>query len=439
MMKCDIALINAQFSDIIHDKQRCLPLGILYLGSILEQNGYSVKLLDYNLKQKKFGEIENDLRDADADLYGISSLSTGYSFVKKLVPLIRKVSPDSKVILGGPVTFAIPEVILDKTGVDVVVEGEAETFIVPLVQKLLDRNVSLNGDRILKEDTKKVVKDLDTLPFPAWHLADVESYVTRSQHSCHSEKTRTIQVITSRGCPFSCKFCTTPTTPIGKTVRLRSGKNVAEEIQTVMERFNVNDIWFIDEEFALSEKRALDICAAIKNLPQKITFACSMRVDIITDRILKEMKSAGCRRIIFGVESGSPKILDAMKKGFTVETAERAIIKTRENGIEAFVNFMFGYPGETEKTIQETVGFMKKHRLYSGFGFTTPLPGTTLFDAALENGSINDIDTFLEDMNKWQFKTKLLVNLTDMPDNKLLFLREQAQKELFQGKIALKE
>jgi len=162
-----------------------------------------------------------------------------------------------------------------------------------------------------------------------------------------------------------------------------------------------------------------------------------MRVDRVSPEILREMKEAGCRRILYGVESGSPEILKAMNKGFTACQASEAILETRRQGIEAYVNFMFGYPGETEDTIRQTSDFMKKHNLYSGFGFTTPLPGTKLFEDTLSAGKIQDLDSYLESLGA-SWTTNLVINLTSIPTQRLFELKRRIQEETFPTRIVLK-
>jgi len=360
-MKYDVVLVNAHFSESTHNQRMCFPLGILYLGSLLKQAGFKIKLLDYNLNPKALLSTETELTGLDSSVYAITSLSSGYSFVKNIIRTIKKVSPDSRVVLGGAITYSIPELILNQTQADIVVEGEAESFIVSLIKKLLKNDTLSKEERIIRMDKKNVVEDLDSLPFPEWSLLDTESYITKSLHAWHSVGMRSFPIMASRGCPYNCNFCCKS---LGHKVRMRSSANVAVEIKTAIDIFGIDDIWFIDEEFALTQDRVIELCDALKGLHRKLSFACSMRVDKINDAVLKSMREAGCRRIIYGVESGSQKILNAMAKGFTVEAAERAIIATRKQGIEAYVNFMFAYPGEDEKTIRQTTDFMQRLGLY---------------------------------------------------------------------------
>ena len=437
----DVTLINANFSP--QTKRFSFPLGILYLGSLLIAEGYKVVLLDYNLKQKSLDEIDKDIQQINSPIFAISSLSTGYSFVKNIVPIIKKNNPNSKVLLGGAISYGIPEFVLQKTGVDVVIEGEAEACILPLVEAILSNKEFWNIPGVysmIDSEVKKpkqlqnIVEDLSVLPFPAWHLIDVEEYISKLLHAWHSENMRSFSIMASRGCPYNCNFCCKT---LGSKIRTR-GNDLIDEIELAIDQYRVDDIWFVDEEFAISEKRVMEMCQIMRSISKPLTFVCSMRVDCVSSEILRTMKEAGCRRILYGVESGSPEILKAMNKKITIAQASKAIIETRKYGIEAYVNFMFAYPEETEETINQTVAFLKKHRLYSGFGFTTPLPGTKLFNYALSIGKIQDLDSYLGLLGR-PWTVNLVVNLTSIPTERLLELRKNAQDELFPNEIALKD
>ena len=440
----DVVLVNAHFSESDSNRRLCPPLGILYLGSLLLQNRLKVKLLDYNLEPKGPEGIAEDIRGMKSPIFAISSLSFGYAFVKNLVQIIRNISPDSKILLGGAVTWSLPEFILESTGVDIVVEGEAENCFLQVVEAILTDEDYTNipgvycmveGEIRKPKCKQEMIKDLSSLPFPAWELVNIKEYIKRLQHAWHSESMRSFPILASRGCPYSCNFCVKN---LGDNFRSRS-EGLIEEIELVIERYMIDDIWFIDEEFALSKRRALELCRLIESVSSSITFVCSMRVNCVSSGILQAMKKAGCRRIMYGVESGSSKILKAMNKGFTKDQAAKAIIETRNQGIEAYVNFMFGYPGETESTIWETIDFMKEHRLHSGFGFTTPLPGTRLFEEVMAKGLINDLDEYILGFNPRGWAETIAVNLTDIPTPRLLELRKLAKEETYPDRIVLKE
>lgn len=444
---CHVVLINVIPSNYSKGGLS-LPLGLLYLASVLEQQGYKVLLLDSNLNENFLSEIEEEIKYINAPVFGISSFLCGYMFVKKLVEIIRKIAPSSKVVLGGPITYGAPDVVAENAGVDAVIVGEAEVCLPELIKAVFfnekPSNIAgvysmVNGKVKPPSKPQELVQHLDKMPFPAWHLVDMEFYIKHYMLAWHSKEMRSISVFSSRGCPYSCNFCCKTS---GKKLRIRSIYNIKEEIELLIGRYKINDIMFDDDNFAVTEERAFEMCDMLEKF-KDLTFACSMRVDRITDKTLKAMKKAGCRTIFYGVESGSENVLNAMmNKGFTVEQAGEAIIKTREYGIEAYCNFMCGYPGETEETFKETVEFMKKHMLYSGFGFATPFPGTKLYDEAVSKGKIKDVIKFIELYsesveNAHSNAFPFTINLTDIPDERLLTLRRLAQRELFSQRIVL--
>jgi len=443
MKKYDIIMINPTFEEHKKSLKYCFPFGLLYLSSILKNEGYRIKLLDYNLKPKSINEIVCEIKTSDNPIFIISSMSSGYLFVKRLVPIIRQYAPKSKILLGGSITFGIPEFIVKQTQVDAAVVGEAETCIVQLVESILDdRDLSLVpgvywrvvGDSVKKPSEKQeTIFNLSRIPFPDWDLIDVETYISNMAHSCLTENMRTFPISASRGCPYQCNFCSKT---LGSKIRTRS-IDLIEEINHAIKKYHINDIWFIDEEFAITEERSFEMCDILSRLNKSISFVCSMRVDCVNQKILKKMATVGCRRIVYGVESGSKTILKAMNKKTTNTQADHAIIETRKLGIEASCNFMIGYPGETEETFFETFSFMKKHGLYSNFSLTTPLPGTPLFDDMIKSNRIDDLDKYLNSLDKKMTK-EMALNMSSIPSDQLMDLRNKYKKELYPNRVILK-
>ncbi len=438
----DIVIINSNFSKRHEDKHVCHPLGILYLGAVLLRKGYKVKVIDCNFPPKSIEELESEISDLKTSFFAISSLSGGYAYTKRIVQILKKHFPECQVVLGGPINQGIAGYIMEKTGVDMAVEGEAETIISDLLDAALTRGAApeipgvfhkKDGEIIPPSEKQVVVNDLSTLPFPAWDLIDADIYTKNLIHGMHSENKRSFPVMASRGCPYGCNFCCRT---LGGKLRTR-GADIIEEIELIIRKYSVDDICFLDEEFAVDEKRAFEMCDFLERLSTPVSFVCSMRVDCVTPEILSRMKRTGFRRIIYGVESGSNAILKKMNKGFTTEQARRAILETRKHGIEAYVNFMIGYPGETESTFRETVEFMKELRLYSNFSISTPLPGSKWFQQCIAGKLIDDIDSYLELFDRDMTNT-FAVNFSSLPLERLLELKKQAEEETFSNRIVLK-
>lgn len=380
----------------------CIPYGLATIASVLQNDGHEVAIFDINGLRNSQNEVEQALcfYYEDWDVVGVSGLITTYSYQKWLIPLLREINPTATIIVGGGLATSSPELV---EGVDLVITGEGEQAM----HDICGGNKTFN--------------DIDSLPFPAWDLLPIGIYLKNpiwgegagnSSGFKNVRVERSMNVVTSRGCPFSCNFCYHI---FGRSFyKQRSVNSVIAEVSALIHKYNVDFIGFVDDNMLNSEQWILDFCSAMVH--KNIAWGCHGRVNNATPRVLGAMAEAGCIWIGFGIESGSQKMLDLMNKKSTVGAAIKAIINTRKAGIFPNTTFIHGYPGETKETIQETVDFKEELELNCGSFFATPYPGTVLYKQVkhlLPEGYIEMLGN----------ATDFVVNLTELSDEELIELR----------------
>lgn len=362
------------------------PLGIGYLGAVLEKAGHKVKIIDAPPLGYSVSQILEEAKKFGPEIVGITSVTADFYKAKKIGQRIKK-EIGCLVILGGPHLTAAPEEAIKEDCFDYGVIGEGEVTLVELLKGLEGRKekeeirgiIFKKNGKIVKTPARPFIKNLDSLPFPARHLMPPLS----SYHPTPASYKRLPvgSMITSRGCPFQCTFCDRAV--FGNTYRFRSPKNVVDEIEVLIKDFKAREIRFWDDTFNFYPKRVIEICKEILKRKIEIPWTCLGRVNFIEEEMLNFMKKAGCWQISFGIESGNEEILKKIKKGITKEMVREALSKTKKAGIRTRGFFMLGLPGETEKTMRETIDFAKSLPLdVAGFYVTIPFPNTELYQEA---------------------------------------------------------
>ncbi len=359
------------------------PLGLGYLAAYLRKNNVTANIVDCTFLSQS--EAIRRVRESNPKIIGIQSM---YSMKKKSIELAKELRNECETIVtGGPLPTTSPEEFLRYF--DVVVEGEGEITLLDLVTEIEDSGdlskvkgiwYEQNG-KMRRTEPRAFIEDLDTIPFPSREQFDNERY--KKYYSSKFGYTTT-SVMTSRGCPFTCDFCSRPV--FGNNFRTRSPRNIIEEIKTIGD-LGYDRVWFADDCFTLSPDRLSRICDMMINEQLELNWECLSRVDTINDEMVLKMKQAGCKRIFFGIESGNDKVLAIMRKHATIGQAERAVAAAKRAGIQTGAFFMVGYPGETDSTILDTVRFASSLPLdYLSFTMPYAIPGTPLFDRV--NGTL---------------------------------------------------
>ncbi len=397
------------------------PLGLAYVASAARDAGHEVEVLDLWADRVPSGEIEARIAEHKFDVVGITAMSAQYRQVRDMAKIIRAIRPDARIVVGGALARHNYTEVLQTTVVDVCVFEWGEVVFPQLLESLDDLSdvpgvAYIRDGKVAVNPTVGVFQDVDNLPLPAWDLFPMDIY-TKPAKIGDGHAVSSMSVVTSRGCPYNCRFCSKNF----QKVNMRSIDSVIAEIKTLKERFGIGCIEFEDELVMISKKRMLELCEKIR--PLKLKWACSGRANIASVELLREMKRAGCFSVYYGLESGSPTILDLMDKRVTVEMNERAIMATRKAGIVCRCLMMIGFPGETRETFRETVDFCKRNHVHPRveFNVCTPLPGSVLYQRAISEGKIKDKVAFLEQL---EGLSDVVVNMTEMSDDELMELKE---------------
>jgi len=348
------------------------PSGLASIASVAEQLGHEVLIVDLNISGAK-------LPKSKYDLVGIS----GLSLWKNSIINVSKTFIDSPVIVGGPWASLYPRDALSYDSIDYVCMGEGEETFREFLQCYPDvRNVKGIGYKengIKLNDPRPFIQNLDALPTPAWHLIDLPKY-TR------------VSVVTSRGCPFNCIFCSDHTL-LGRKWRPRSVESVVSEIELLVNRYGVKHITFGDENMTLEPERFEQICETIIDRDIHVEFDAiqGVRADRLTPRLLELMKKSGFTEIIIAPESGCQRVLDeVIHKSLDLSVVEPVVKKCKEIDLTCSAFFVIGFPWETSEEIQETVSFANHLRsvgLSSAYiGNALPFPDTELYTKAKEEG-----------------------------------------------------
>lgn len=330
-----------------------LPLtGILYLGTILHEAGYEVRILKENLLTE-----EIDPYTLQADIYCITALTVSANRARELAGQFKRVYPNATVIIGGIHATLMPETF-EKVA-DHIVLGEAEGIILDLVSGAISQKIVYGAP----------VQDLDTLPLINYSL--LEGY----------QKISLIPIMTSRGCPFNCEFCTV-TKVFGKQFRKQSSKRVIEEIKSALSYFSSKDVFFYDDNFASDTKRVAEICDMLIEQGIVFNWNAQVRTDVTKDfELIKKMAEAHCERLFIGFESINDATLSALHKSQSYSDIVRSIQIIHKTGIKVHGMFMFGEDHDTVANIHKTVDFAIENEIDSvQFMALTPLPGTVLYD-----------------------------------------------------------
>ena len=410
-----------------------LPLGLAYVASVLREAGHNVKIIDVDALKLSKEKVEEIIKKEEFGLVAAGAMVPGYKYIKWLTGVVKKHHATKPLIIGGALASSAPKIVMDNTKADAVVLGEAENTFCE-VAEAIEKKKSFEGidglwfrknGKIVKNKERELIKNLDELPFPAWDLFPIEKYLSVPNFN-NNQSIRSINMISSRGCPFNCTFCYNVFGT--RTHRARSIDNVIAEIKELNKRYGVKGILISDNLFVANKKYVAEFCERLKKEKIDIIWGTSGRVNTVNLETLKKMKEAGCIGLLYGFESGSQKMLDAMNKQVTVEQMKHAVRITKEAGIEIWSAFMVGIPGETKETIKETAEFIKEMDLFvPGLFIANPFPGSQLFDYAMKKGLIKDVEKFIEESGEC---FDLHINCSGMPDNELLKWRDWANREI---------
>jgi radical SAM superfamily enzyme YgiQ (UPF0313 family) len=372
------------------------PLGIAYIAAVVEREGIGVRIIDCEAEDIGIDDLEARIRRYKPKLVGVTGTTPSFNYCVQTAKAVKGIDESITVVLGGSHASALPKQIMGKHDCfDYVVAGEGEFAFLEIARHVLDgkRLGSTTGIYTRKNGRVKgtglapIIENLDDLPFPARHLLPVGNYRPPADLAiCIGGKaplTPYTTIITTRGCPFNCVFCSQPV--FGRRFRARSAKNVVDELEHVHSKYGVKFVNIYDDTFTIIKKRVIDICKEIRKRRLDIAFYCRSRIDTIDDETLKYLKSAGCEIISYGVEAGSDRVLKRIRKNITVQQTKRIFRETHKRGIVTKGYFMIGNTGERESDIYRTVRLAKElDPLFAFFSIASILPASELYDIAVE-------------------------------------------------------
>jgi len=360
------------------------PLSLAYVAAIVEKAGHKVMIIDAVTDRLSVDETISELASFSPDILGFTM--TTYMFFQALswIKEIKK-RTGLPVLIGGQHLGTYPKETMTHRQIDYAVIGEAEVTL-PEFLEALEKGKSLkrvkgiafrqNGKIVITTPQDRFMA-INKVPFPSRHLLDNSKY-----YNIVSTRKNFTPMITSRGCPFRCIFC-----DLKKTKwRMRSPKNVVDEMEECYKDFDVREIDFYDSSFTVDKKRVLAICDEIKKRKLDISWQIRTRIDCVDREMLRELARAGCIRIMYGIESADPEILKTLRKGVEIERIREVVSWTKKYKMETFGFFMIGSPGETRQTAQKTIKFACELPLdWAQFAKTTPFPATELYQMLVKD------------------------------------------------------
>ena len=413
-------------------------IGLAYIAAVLQQDGHEVKAIDQFTYGMGVAEVIEQAKDFGPDVLGLGMLTPSTPVAIAIANQAKGALPNVHIVAGNVHADIFYRELLTQSAIDYVVHGEGEYTIQELCQALARGDTdlsSINGisyidgnGEVCKNAARPVIEDLDALPYPAWDLFPYTRYgLLPFADVAHP----VLSMTGSRGCPYRCEFCSLLYT--GSNYRKRDPIKIVDEYEFLHERYGVKQIGFVDPIFPLNKKILFKFCEELmaRGLHKKLVWLSETRVDRVDRESLRIMRAAGCRRLLFGIESGVDLLLENVNKTFTTETTRKAMRMCREEGIDSVGLFMIGLPGETPEMTRQTIDFAKSLDLdFAKFAITVPFPGSQMFEDLRREGRLNREDwenwtTFQPDPQKMVFVPR------DVSPEYLIRMQKQGLREFY--------
>lgn len=414
------------------------PLGLAYLAAVLQKKGFETVLIDQFATGMSDGELIEFIKHGSFSVIGFSALTPVIPDIRRIVRGIREARVNAKIILGNIHSSCFPEEVLKEGIADIVVRGEGEMAMLDICQAIC-RGDPLDGigginfkadNKIVHAPDRDPIVDIDTLPFPAWHLLRLDDYTEVPLAAIN--KSRALPIIASRGCTYRCYYCSQD--KIYHKVRYRNLYKVVDEMEYFHHEFNIKFFGFSDAYFPWDEKSGLEFCSLLikRGLNRKLKWCTETRVDKVSKTLLEAMKESGAHLIMYGVEVGSKNILDSLGKHTTLDQARAAFKHTRKAGILSQGLFILGLPGENEHTCLETIRFAKELDCdIAKFNIAMPYPGSRFFEDYRNSNNNHKPETFTSWLD-WTTATDDFVYVPKGMDSVALrYLQRKAMLEFY--------
>ncbi|MGD1004214.1 MAG: radical SAM protein [Methanoregulaceae archaeon] len=393
-----------------------VPMGLLYVGGILERAGHSTKIYDPHLNDENltlfdrgdYSVLDEILEKYNPDIVGFGGIASSYGRTKKLSGHVKKRSPSTLQMAGGPLA-SVYTLLLTNTKVDVIFHGETERSLPLFLKKFCDGvswsdvpGISTRCDgTMIRNPLAPQIENLDDIPLPAYHLIDLKAYDTNMMY-----------LLTSRGCTNKCSFCYRHM----KGHRQNSVQYVINHMKFAIDTLNFSTFSLLDELFNANKQWVLDFCDSLEKEKITISFITSMRADKVDEFLLKRLKDVGCTEVLYGQESGSDIILNEYRKGVDAKTNTATTLLTRKQGLKCPVQIVIGSPSETPQTIEETTKFLiNLGKGVLSINYLIPYPETPIWEYVEQHHLVPDVEQYLDEIAHWGGSPVL--NLTRVPDN----------------------
>jgi len=376
------------------------PISIAYVAAALEKAGVSVTFYDDHLERGNRAKFFDLVRRCQPGLVGFSAVTPMANGLYRLARDLKASEPSLPIVMGNIHADLFADRILRQGIADYIVHGEGEETAPELVRTLANggdaaavAGVSFrrNG-QVVHTPARPHIQDLDSLPFPAWHLFPIDRYEI---FNFASVKKPGALILGSRGCPYKCNFCCLKI--MGTRRRSRSPAQIADEALWLHDRFGYRQFSFTDPIFPLTKKEGLTFCAELfrRDLPRRMVWITETRVDLVDLELLRGMREAGLRRIMYGFESGSEEGLGSIRKNASLADARNAVALTRKAGVDVIGFFILGVPGDTHRTMDATIEFARSLDIdFAKFTVFSPFPGTKIYEELRDQGRIEDSESW---------------------------------------------
>lgn len=417
------------------DYNYSFPIGLSYIYSIIKTNGYNIEAYNLNHENGRIEDlVKKKLDSKKYDIVCVGGMAIDYQIIEKIINACKIHKTNPKVILGGPLITSNREIVSKNLNFDIGVIGEGELTIIELLKKL-EKGKSIKDIKgvCYKNKNKEIIftlpreqmDDLDSLPFPNYEAFEFEK-VLDNMTSLDvfyglMDYPKTYPILGSRGCPFQCTFCHHS---IGEKYRKRSIKNIINELEFAIRKYNINSFNLHDDLFSVDKERLYEFCKEIKKLNKKysknLLWHCSLWLGAIDEDMLNILKDVGCLLVGLGFESYSNKVLKSMKKPITPQQIDNAIKLCMKTNMPIEGNFIFGDVAETKETARETLDYWKKNckgqvKLF----FIHPYPGSEIYKSCLRRGIIKDELNFIKNEIHHTYIRNMTLNMRDEDFDKL--------------------
>ena len=401
-MKNNIIIINPPAKIKVVREGRCeqradsyqylmVPISLPSIAAVLQQEGFEVKIFDCIADDISLEELKKRLEKEKPLLAIVNVATMTFNTDKKTAELCKKLNIPCAA-MGMHVT-TIPDDALKNSEFDFAIRGEPEIISLNLA-KALHKNKNIKkvkgisfkkAGKIIHNPDEKLIENLDKLPFPARDLLNNEKYIEPLTQEPYT------LVITGRGCPYNCIFCTA-NKYYGKKQRIRSPKNIVDEIEEVIKKYRITHIGMWNDTFTFNKEQVKGLAKEIIKRKLKITWFCNSRVDTIDEEMMRLMAESGCQAITFGVESLDETILKNIKKGISIKQVENAVYLCKKYGIKSQLHIIFGLPGETKNTLARTIKeTIRIDPDYAQFYCAVPFPGTEFRDYVMKKRYLHNV------------------------------------------------